>query len=111
MGAPSVTTPGKHSGSMLSDTEPCLFKATCTTAFLSTAASMARRKSTLSKVHVQESVFEGELTPAAYKKLTKELEKIITDDDHVAIYYSYNSKMIKKQEIGKSIDKTCFIID
>ena len=26
--------------------------------------------------HVQESVFEGELTPAAYKKLTKELEKI-----------------------------------
>ena len=45
------------------------------------------------------------------KKLTKELEKIITDDDHVAIYYSYNSKMIKKQEIGKSIDKTCFIID
>ena len=46
-----------------------------------------------------------------YKKLTKELEKIITDDDHVAIYYSYNSKMIKKQEIGKSIDKTRFIID
>ena len=44
--------------------------------------------------HVQVSVFEGELTPAAYKKLTKELEKIITDDDHVAIYYSYNSKMI-----------------
>lgn len=61
--------------------------------------------------HVQESVFEGELTPATYKKLTKELEKIITDDDHVAIYYSYNSKMIKKQEIGKSIDKTRFIID
>ena len=25
--------------------------------------------------HVQVSVFEGELTPAAYKKLTKELEK------------------------------------
>ena len=25
--------------------------------------------------HVQESVFEGELTPATYKKLTKELEK------------------------------------
>lgn len=61
--------------------------------------------------HVQKSVFEGELTPATYKKLTKELEKIITDDDHVAIYYSYNSKMIKKQEIGNSIDKTRFIID
>ena len=60
---------------------------------------------------IQNSVFEGELTPATYKKLTKELEKIITDDDHVAIYYSYNSKMIKKQEIGKSIDKTRFIID
>ena len=27
--------------------------------------------------HVQKSVFEGELTPATYKKLTKELEKII----------------------------------
>ena len=61
--------------------------------------------------HVQESVFEGELTPATYKKLKKELDKLITEYDHVAIYYTYNSKMIKKQELGKSIDKNSFIID
>ncbi len=61
--------------------------------------------------HVQESVFEGELTPKQYKKLNNELSKLISDDDHVLFYYSYNNKDIIKKELGKSEDKTNIIID
>lgn len=60
--------------------------------------------------HVQESIFEGELTPAKYRKLISEINKIITDDDHIIVYYSYNSKQINKKEIGKIEDKTKLII-
>lgn len=61
--------------------------------------------------HVQESVFEGELTPKQYKILTNELNKIITDNDHVIIYYTYNSKVLNKKEIGKKEDSLSYIID
>ena len=56
--------------------------------------------------HVQESVFEGELTPTQYKKLTKEIDKIITEEDQVIFYYAYNQKQILKKEIGKIENKT-----
>lgn len=52
--------------------------------------------------HIQESVFEGELTPAQYNKLDMELNEILTDDDYVIIFYSYNNKSIKKKVKGKS---------
>lgn len=61
--------------------------------------------------HVQESVFEGELTPATFNKLKKELNKIVTESDHISIYYAYNSKTIKKQELGKQTNKKNFIIE
>ena len=63
--------------------------------------------------YVQVKCENGQLiiTPDVNKAQEQEAKTAFTDDDHVAIYYSYNSKMIKKQEIGKSIDKTRFIID
>ncbi len=60
--------------------------------------------------HVQESVFEGELTPKQYKNLQQEIGKIITDDDQVIFYYSYNQKQILKKAIGKTEDKANIII-
>ena len=60
--------------------------------------------------HVQESVFEGELTSAQYKKLSKELDEIITEDDYLIIFYTYNNKMINKKVLGKRENKTNIII-
>mgnify|MGYP002554319444 CR=1 FL=1 len=48
------------------------------------------------------SVFEGELTPAQYQKLDKELNEILTADDCVILFYSYNNKAIKKKVMGNS---------
>lgn len=61
--------------------------------------------------HVQSSVFEGELTPKQYKTLNKELDKIITDEDQVIFYYTYNNKHIQKAVVGFQEDKTTIIID
>lgn len=51
--------------------------------------------------HIQNSVFEGELTPAKYKKLQKELDTITADDDQIIFYYSYSNKSINKIVNGK----------
>lgn len=61
--------------------------------------------------HVQESVFEGELTPKQYKKLADEINKMITEDDHVIFYYAYNHKQILKKEIGNISKQSNIIID
>lgn len=60
--------------------------------------------------HIQESVFEGELTPKQYKKLTDEINKILTNDDHIIFYYTYNQKQILKKEIGRKEEKTKLIL-
>ena len=52
--------------------------------------------------HVQNSVFEGELTPAKMKLLKDEIDKIVTDDDSVLFYYSYENKKLNKESIGRS---------
>ena len=41
--------------------------------------------------HIQNSVFEGELTPAKYKILQKELDQITADEDQIIFYYSYST--------------------
>ena len=50
--------------------------------------------------HVQNSVFEGELTPAKYKEMKTKLHAITTDNDSVKFYFSYNNKQIYSEEIG-----------
>lgn len=51
--------------------------------------------------HVQESVFEGTLTPHKFNCLKKELDKIIHEEDSVHFYISYDEKQFQKEYLGK----------
>ncbi len=52
--------------------------------------------------HVQNSVFEGELSPAKFQELQEKLDKVISDDDSIYFYFSYNNKSIYKKCVGVS---------
>lgn len=57
--------------------------------------------------HIQNSVFEGELTPALLKKLEIELKKYIRKDlDSVIIFKSREQKWLDKEFWGYEDDKT-----
>ena len=60
--------------------------------------------------HVQKSVFEGELTPAKFLAVKKELDKIIDCHDSILFYYSYENKKVKKEGLGKDIKDFNIII-
>ncbi len=61
--------------------------------------------------HVQESVFEGELTPKQFKRLKSELDKLTCEEDQVLIYYSYNVKDIRKETLGYPTDDPTILIE
>ena len=42
--------------------------------------------------HVQNSVFEGELTPSKFNELKVKLDKIINPDDAILFYFVYENK-------------------
>ncbi|MBZ4665019.1 CRISPR-associated endonuclease Cas2 [Mahella sp.] len=48
---------------------------------------------------VQNSVLEGELTEAGYKKLKYELGKIINKDEDSVIFYTFRSTKYSSREI------------
>ena len=51
----------------------------------------------------QNSVFEGELTPAEYERIKKEIKEIIEKDLDFVIFYSVrDKKYLKVEEMGKS---------
>ena len=51
--------------------------------------------------HVQNSVFEGTLTPKQYRCLRQEIDSLLnSDEDSVIFYVSYNDKQIYKNELG-----------
>lgn len=57
--------------------------------------------------HIQNSVFEGELTPALLKKLEIELKKYIRKDlDSVIIFKSREQRWLDKEFWGYEDDKT-----
>ena len=60
--------------------------------------------------HVQNSVFEGELTPAKYKELKTKIKDITTDSDSVKFYFSYNNKQIYSEELGSNRNVSNIII-
>ena len=60
--------------------------------------------------HVQNSVFEGELTPAKMKQLKEAINKIIDENDQVIFYYTYENKKLKKDGMGKEIKNLNIII-
>lgn len=54
--------------------------------------------------HVQNSVFEGELTKAQLNKLEIELKKWIRKDtDSVIIFKNQNKNWLKKEYLGKNL--------
>lgn len=53
--------------------------------------------------HVQNSVFEGNLTLGQEEKLKQQLQKIINPkEDRICIYHLNSIKYVRKVEIGKS---------
>lgn len=60
--------------------------------------------------HVQESVFEGELNPNKLQELKEKISKIISEDDSVRIYYTYNNKQLYKSSLGKPFKSNNIII-
>lgn len=56
-------------------------------------------------VHVQRSVFEGNITEAKLKNLKRELQKIICpDEDAIFIYSTDYLRYMGKESIGKMED-------
>ena len=61
--------------------------------------------------HIQNSVFEGELTKAHLEKLKSELAIFIRkDQDSIIIFKSRTEKWLEKEFWGISIDKTSNLI-
>lgn len=59
---------------------------------------------------VQNSVFEGELTPAKFNTLKSNLDKIIEPSDSILFYFTYENKKIKKDYLGKQPKQSNIII-
>ena len=61
-------------------------------------------------VHVQNSVFEGEITKANLFKLEKEIENEIDNElDSVIIFKSRHERWLDKEILGKGIEDPLFI--
>ena len=77
----------------------------------------ARRWSRIFKIckkyltHIQNSVFEGELSKAQLAQLQKELNEYIDKElDSIIIFKSRQEKWLDKEFWGKEDDKTSFIL-
>lgn len=60
---------------------------------------------------VQKSVFQGTLTPAQFRRLKSELEKLASEKDSVCLFYTYNDKAMCCNNIGKKLRNKRIIID
>lgn len=49
---------------------------------------------------VQNSVFEGELTPAQLKKLQQEVERLLEDNDGVVFYQLRDERYVERIALG-----------
>lgn len=57
--------------------------------------------------HIQNSVFEGELSEAQVVKLNYELKKVVREDmDSIILFKSRSEKWLNKEMWGKKEDKT-----
>lgn len=62
-------------------------------------------------IHIQNSTFEGELTPSQILKLQNELKKYIRKDrDSVILFKSRDKKWLEKEFWGKTDDLTSTFI-
>lgn len=49
---------------------------------------------------VQNSVFEGELTPAQYEQVKEELKNLIDETDNILIYETRSRKYLDRESLG-----------
>lgn len=61
--------------------------------------------------HIQKSVFEGTLTPKKFNDLQKEIKTVVSQDDSVLFFISYNDKQIYKKSINEINDRLNILID
>ncbi len=53
--------------------------------------------------HIQNSVFEGTLTPKQFKCLKSEIQNTVSDSrDQVIFYYTYRDRDLYQETIGKA---------
>ncbi len=50
--------------------------------------------------HIQNSVFEGEMTPASYQKLRYEVSRLCHEEMDSVIFFELNGKYMHKEIIG-----------
>lgn len=50
--------------------------------------------------HIQNSVFEGEMTPASYQKLKYEAGRLCNEEADSIIFFELNGKYMNKEIIG-----------
>lgn len=61
--------------------------------------------------HIQKSVFEGTLTPKKFKNLQTEIKAIVSEEDSVLFFITYNDKQIYKKSINKINDSLNILLD
>ena len=59
---------------------------------------------------VQNSVFEGDLTPSELEKIKSQLKILLKDGDFVIIYYARDKKLVKRETIGSEKGFTSTLI-
>jgi len=58
-------------------------------------------------IHIQNSVFEGELSEVKFRKLISSLTKLIDNkEDSIIFYRFHHKKVFSKKELGYRINKT-----
>jgi CRISPR-associated protein Cas2 len=50
---------------------------------------------------VQNSVFEGEITPAALRELKLRAEEVLEGDDSLIVFHSRSAQWLEKEILGK----------
>lgn len=61
--------------------------------------------------HIQKSVFDGTLTPKQFEDLKEEVNNVITENDSVIYFVSYNDKQLYKYYFGKTDKPKNIIVD
>lgn len=60
--------------------------------------------------HIQKSVFEGTLTPKKFNDLQNEIKAVVSKEDSILFFISYNDKHIYKKSINDDIKQNCNIL-
>lgn len=61
--------------------------------------------------HIQNSVFQGALTPKQFNQLKEELYSVLGKEDSIYLFYTYNDKDLKVEQLGKKSQNKRIIID